>query len=225
MNGIHDLGGMDNLGPVAREVNEPVFHADWERTVVSHTVAMLAAGYFRIDEVRRVIEWMAPANYLTASYYEKWLYSLEEILLEKDVLTKEELKTGKSLREKGGLALPPVVVEMARFAMTNNIPVSLDLDISSRFKPGDRIVARNINPVHHTRLPRYIRGKRGLIEQDHGVFPFPDAVAHGEPDRPQQVHSVRFSARELWGDDAPPKDSLNIDLFDDYMDLLDQTQG
>ena len=224
MNGMHDLGGMDNFGPVVREPNEPVFHADWESAVAAHTYAMGVAGYFIVDESRRAVEWMAPADYLTSSYYEKWLYALETLLLEKDVLTKEELDTGKSLREEGGFTLPPLSVETARLAMANGIPLRLDLDISPRFKPGDRIFARNINPTHHTRLPRYIRGKRGVIEQDHGVFPFPDTVAHGEPDRPQHVYSVRFGARELWGDDAPAKDSIHIDLFDDYMDPLDQAQ-
>ena len=96
--------------------------------------------------------------------------------------------------------------------------VRLDLEVAPRFKPGEAIVARNINPPGHTRLPRYVRGKQGRIERDHGVFGLPDARAHGQADKPQHIYSVRFTARELWGADASARDSLYIDLWDDYMD-------
>ncbi len=93
----------------------------------------------------------------------------------------------------------------------------VDVEVAPRFKVGDKIVARNINPVTHTRLPRYIRGKRGVINMDHGVFVFPDAAVQGS-EKPQHVYSVRFEARELWGDTAVSKDCVYIDVWDDYMD-------
>ncbi len=220
MNGIHDLGGMDGFGPLVREENEPVFHAEWESRVIAHAFALLSSGYFRIDEFRHSQERIPPAEYLALGYYERWLRGLETLLVEKDIVTREELEAGRSLRAEGGLTLPPAPPELARFAMTKRIPASLDLDVTARFAPGEQVVARNINPPHHTRLPRYVRGRCGVIERDHGVFSFPDAGTHGEPDRPQHVYSVRFSARELWGDDAPPMDTLNIDLFDDYLEPL-----
>ncbi len=92
------------------------------------------------------------------------------------------------------------------------------LDVAPRFKRGDAVVARNINPPGHTRLPRYVRGRNGIVERDHGVFHLPDARVAGQGDKPQHVYSVRFSARELWGPEAPARDSLNVDLWDDYMD-------
>jgi hypothetical protein len=94
----------------------------------------------------------------------------------------------------------------------------VDADVSPRFAPGDQIIARNLHPAHHTRLPRYVRGKRGVVERDHGVFVFPDSSAHGEGEKPQHVYNVKFSMRELWGPDASPKDNLYIDLWDGYMD-------
>ena len=94
----------------------------------------------------------------------------------------------------------------------------VDEDVAARFSPGDAIVTRNINPTGHTRLPRYLRGKRGTVERDHGVFIFPDTHAHGLGPKPQHVYSVRFSNRELWGPDGSPKDSCLVDVFDDYMD-------
>jgi hypothetical protein len=91
-------------------------------------------------------------------------------------------------------------------------------EVTPRFKRGDRIVVRNLNPVGHTRLPRYVRGKQGVIQRDHGVFVFPDTSAHGGGPKPQHVYSVRFEARALWGNDASSRGGLYIDLWDDSMD-------
>ncbi len=95
----------------------------------------------------------------------------------------------------------------------------VDADVAPRFKPGDTIRVRNYNPVTHTRLPGYLRGKLGTVEKDYGVFAFPDTHAHGLPEKPQHCYSVRFTARELWGDGAPPRDTLFVDVFDDYAEL------
>lgn len=220
MNGIHDMGGMDNFGPVVAEENEPVFHDDWERTIFALTLAVFPAGYCKVDEMRRTTENIPPATYLQARYYEKWLYALEMIALEKDILTSEELEKGESIRKEGGNLLPPVPPEMIEFAMTNPLPVNLDMDIPAKFKAGDQIIAKNMHPLHHTRIPRYIRGRRGVVVEDHGIFLLADTNAHDGPDKPQHVYTVRFMARELWGEDAAAKDSLCIDLHDDYMDHL-----
>jgi len=67
-------------------------------------------------------------------------------------------------------------------------------------------------------LPRYARGKHGIIERDHGVFVFADTSAYSKGDNPQHLYSVRFSARELWGDQAAPQDAIHLDLYDDYLD-------
>ena len=64
MNGIHDIGGMDNIGPVNIERDEPVFHQDWERKVYAMTLATMGAGIFVTDEVRYVTETIPPADYL-----------------------------------------------------------------------------------------------------------------------------------------------------------------
>ena len=91
--------------------------------------------------------------------------------------------------------------------------------VAPRFRVGDRIRVRNHNPTTHTRLPGYLRGKLGTIEQDYGVFVFPDTHAHGLGEKPQHCYSVRFTARELWGPTASDRDTLRVDVFDDYMDL------
>jgi Nitrile hydratase beta subunit len=90
--------------------------------------------------------------------------------------------------------------------------------VAPRFRAGDRILMRNHNPLTHTRLPGYLRGKHGTIEQDYGVFAFPDTHAHGLSEKPQHCYSVRFTARELWGPTASDRDTARVDVFDDYMD-------
>jgi nitrile hydratase len=97
-------------------------------------------------------------------------------------------------------------------------PARVDEDIPARFRPGDGVVTRNINPAGHTRLPRYARGKHGVIHRHHGVFIFPDAYAAGKGKCPQNLYSVRFSAVELWGGDARARDGIYLDLSDDYLD-------
>ncbi len=92
--------------------------------------------------------------------------------------------------------------------------------VAPRFRTGDRVLVRTFNPVTHTRLPRYARGKRGIVVSDHGVFVFPDTAAHHQGEKPQHVYTVRFTARELWGSTAPERDTLCLDLWDDYLDLL-----
>jgi nitrile hydratase subunit beta len=108
--------------------------------------------------------------------------------------------------------------EMVEPLVRTGASTRVDAAVAPRFRPGDRVVARNINPAAHTRLPRYVRGKRGTVERDHGVFVFPDTSAHGLGHKPQHVYSVRFMARELWGDGVSDRDALYIDLWDDYLE-------
>lgn len=218
MNSIHDLGGMDNVGALYVEANEPVFHHDWERRVFGMAIALIGARYFGLDEIRHAVERMPPADYLRVSYFETWLHGMTSLMLEKDVLTREELETSRSLRPDNGKVLPAFPPAMAEYIISQPVPTQLDAGVAARFKPGDAVVARNFHPVGHTRLPRYARGKRGTVEEDYGIFPFSDALAHGGPDRPQHVYSVCFTARELWGEDAPPGDTVSMDLFDEYLE-------
>lgn len=216
-NSVHDLGGMDNIGPVVVEENEPVFHEVWEQRVFGLTLAMMAAGYFRTDEIRRAIEDMPADEYLGTSYYEHWLAGLTALMLEKGVLTPEELDTGKSQRGDG-MRLPPLPREAAQYAMSNPMPANVDAERPARFAVGDRVRTRNMHPKHHTRIPRYCRDKLGIIERVQDVFLLPDTNAYGGPDRPERVYTVRFAYREIFGPDAPAADSLCIDMFDSYLE-------
>jgi nitrile hydratase beta subunit len=102
MNGIHDLGGMQGIGPITRESDEPVFHEDWERRVFGLFITMFAGGHYNVDEFRHGIERMAPAEYLQSSYYEHWLHTLEANLIEKGVITGNELDARIQTLAAGG---------------------------------------------------------------------------------------------------------------------------
>jgi nitrile hydratase beta subunit len=216
MNGVHDMGGMHGMGPIVREEREPAFHHDWERRVLALKLAADALGEWNIDASRHARERMPAARYLAASYYEKWLYGLELLLIETGLLTREEVETGRARgRSAGKRVLKAADVEKM---LTKGPGFRLPDDVPPRFKPGDPVVGRNIHPTGHTRLPRYARGKRGLVERDHGVFIFADANAMGLGPKPQHLYSVRFAVQELWGPDASPRDAVYVDLWDDHLD-------
>jgi nitrile hydratase beta subunit len=216
VNGVHDMGGMHGMGPVEIERNEPVFHAGWEARVLALQLACNFLGRWNIDMSRYARERMPPAGYLAASYYEKWLYGLETLLLEQDLVTAGELQSGHAASNSGS-ANPLRADEVATF-LRNRRHARLDDLVPPKFKAGDAVVARNEHPPGHTRLPRYARGKRGSVDRDHGVFIFADSHAMSRDRKPQHCYSVRFAARELWGSGACARDGVYVDLWDDHLD-------
>jgi nitrile hydratase len=210
MNGVHDMGGMDGFGPVVREADEPVFHADWERRLFALVNGAMRASEINIDEFRHAIERMPPAKYLASSYYERWLAALETLLVERGFITREEMlaKLDPAEIATAVRTVGPDPIKEKRGAKSPR----------ARFAKGERVRARNINPSGHTRVPRYVRGKRGVIARDWGVFVFPDTNAHHAGTKPQHCYSVEFGARELWGKSAGARERLLIDLWEDYLE-------
>lgn len=216
MNGAHDMGGMQDMGPVHYEKNEPVFHAQWESRVYAMDRALTAFRKWSIDQWRYDIEQIAPADYLRMSYYEKWLTAIERRIVNHGLVTKEELASGKAAA--GSAKATPRLTPAIASHPTRNLPSAVDPAVVALFQVGQRVRARNINPVGHTRLPRYARGKTGQVVLDHGVYNFPDSSAQGLGDKRQHLYSVRFTAAELWGAAASPRDFVHLDLWDDYLD-------
>lgn len=216
MNGIHDLGGMHGFGPVQPEADEPVYHHEWEKRVFGLFAPLSAAGSFNVDEFRHAIERMGAQHYLESSYYEHWLHAFETLMLEKGVVTAEELRNG---RAAGGTPAqtPALAADAVPRIVASGASARVDADVKPKFKEGDMVVVKNINPPTHTRLPRYVRDKLGCIDRDHGVFVFPDTSAHGKGEKPQHCYSVYFSAQEVWGSKASRNDSIYVDLWDDYL--------
>jgi nitrile hydratase beta subunit len=217
MNGVHDMGGMHGMGPIENEKYEPVFHSTWEGRLFALRRAMGAWGKWNIDTSRHEIELVPPAEYLELSYYARQFAAFLEMLVKSKLVTRDEIESGISAADQPK-ATPALTAEKAAVLVAKGVPTSRDVKVAARFKAGQRVRARNINPVGHTRLPRYARGKVGTIQRDHGVFVLPDTNAHFRGENPQHVYSVRFAARELWGEQASPRDAVNLDMWDEYLD-------
>src|SRR5262249_19056978 len=68
MSGAADMGGMHGFGPVQAEVNEPVFHAEWEKKAFALNIAIGVANIWNLDAFRFARESLPPAQYLNMSY-------------------------------------------------------------------------------------------------------------------------------------------------------------
>jgi nitrile hydratase len=217
MNGAQDLGGMMGFGPIRIEPDEPAFHARWERRAFGVTLAMGATGSWTLDESRHARESLPPAEYLSSGYYEIWAKGVEKLVVQAGLVTEEELKEGRALRPpapvKRVLAASEVPAVLARGG-----PTERSTERPARFAVGDEVVTRNMHPQGHTRLPRYARGKRGVVELVHGAHVFPDTNAHARGENPQWLYTIRFTGTELWGEGADPALSVSIDAWESYLE-------
>jgi nitrile hydratase beta subunit len=222
MNSVHDIGGTDGFGPVRAQANEPVFHEPWEGRVFGMRLSGAGGLRFNTDAGRYQMEQMDPVEYLVSGYYERWLTRFEKALIESGTLTRDELEAKvRDLAANPNIPLPrrddPAWAQRIADRLRTGAPASRPLRRQPLFAAGDRVTTRNLNPRGHTRLPRYARGKHGVIVRHHGAHVFPDSNALGLGENPQHLYSVRIPARELWGPDAEPNESLLIDLWESYL--------
>jgi len=214
MNGGQDLGGVHGFGPVRAEADEPVFHAPWERRAFAMTLALGMLGRWNIDMSRHYRENRSPLDYLGSSYYQLWFDALERLAVDRGLITEAELQAGRALAPRDpALRVPDAPT--ARRLLADMKGAKLEAKVAPRFGVGAQVRVANAHPRTHTRMPRYCRGKVGVIQSDHGVYVFPDTHAHDLGQTPQHLYSVRFSALELWGEAR--NDAVHIDLWDDYL--------
>ena len=217
MNGIHDLGGMHGLGPVQAEANEPPFHETWEGRAAGILEVMSFPPGFTVDRFRYLRETLRPDLYLTQTYYEQWVYIAEQALLEAGMLSVQELGSGRASPEtapRTDAMRPDTVWDF----LHSHAHSARTLDAAPLFAVGQRARARQTQPTGHTRLPRYVRSKTGIVTRHHGGHVFPDSSAHGQGEAPQHLYTVAFAARELWGDAANPRDKIHLDLWESYLE-------
>ena len=215
MNGVHDMGGMHGFGKVRPEQNEPVFDAAWEGRVLAMNRALGYLGIWNIDISRHSRERLPPQIYTSSSYYKKWLLGMQDLCIQYGLVGKDELAAGHSSHD----ALPgnrtltvadvPETLAQGSFMRTARAP--------ARFQLGDRVQCVNINPPTHTRLPRYVRGRRGVVEAIRGCQVFPDSSSTGNGEDPHWLYTVVFIARDLWGEDADPTSTVSIDAWEPYL--------
>jgi nitrile hydratase subunit beta len=206
LDGIHDLGGMDGFGPVEVERGEPVFHAEWERRIFGLAAAFRVSGLGNVHQFRHAIERMDPVHYLGSPYYEHWLTALATLGVEKGIVTREELERAAA----GGfrLSAPPRI---------ESLPEATPSPAAPRFAVGDRVRVRNLHRSGHTRCPRYVRGKRGVVVRVDRTFPLPDVAAHSDLACEEHAYGVRFEARELWGRGGGGE-VIHVDLWESYLE-------
>jgi nitrile hydratase len=180
--------------------------------------AMGAAGAFNIDTSRFYRETLPPHVYLASSYYKKWFLGLEDLLVDKGFVAESEIAAGHATRSakplnRGKFTRDDVerIMVRGKFGRAALAP--------AKFKPGDRVRAKNIHPVTHTRLPRYVRGHAGVIERVQGCHVFPDSAATESGENPQWLYTVVFDGAELWGADADPTVKISIEAFEPYLEI------
>ena len=216
MNGVHDMGGMHGFGKVEPEKDEPPFHSGWEGRVLAMQRAMTFTGEWNIDMSRAAQERLPAKVYLSVSYYHRWALGLERNALEKGLVDADELAAGRALRPGKPVKRVLTKDELPRTFTRGSF--SRPTNTKARFKPGDRVRAKNINPPNHTRLPRYARGHVGIVEAIRGCHVFPDSVTTGGGENPQWLYTVVFDSHELWGATADPTLKVSIEAFEPYLE-------
>ena len=216
MNGVHDMGGMHGFGPVVEEKDEPPFHEKWQGRAYAMHRAMGMAGLWNLDMSRYAQETLPAHVYLKSSYYERWSRGLEKLLLQFGLVSKDEiaaqrsLAPGKPIPRKLAAADVPKILTRSSYERPARTP--------ARFRVGDRVRARNINPPTHTRLPRYVRGHLGTVEAIRGCHVFPDSVTTGKGDDAQWLYTVVFDGRDLWGPQSDPTVKVSVEAWEPYLE-------
>ena len=219
MNGAHDMGGMHGFGPVEPERDEQPFHAEWERRIFALTLAMGRPGGWNLDMSRAARESLSPTEYLSKSYYEIWLYGLQKLMAESELLSEHEVGASRVVHGVKAVTRTLLPEDVAN-VVYGGVSTVREASASARYGTGDRVRARNMHPHTHTRLPRYVRGHIGIVEHVHGSHVFPDSHAVGAGEDPQWLYTVRFDGRELWGAETDPTVSVLVDAWEPYLEPL-----
>ncbi len=218
-----DLGGQRGhgrvVGPEGPEREGDLWHAAWEPKALALTLAMGATGSWNIDMSRAARESLP--GYAALSYYEIWVQAMERLLRERGLVAARELREARVID-------PPRPV--ARVLRASEVPATLArgspterrLEAPPRFAVGDMVRTYDGEVPHHTRLPRYVRGRQGVVVAHHGAHVFADAHATGRGEMPRHLYTVRFEGRELWpeSDDASEavRMSVSIDAWEPYLE-------
>jgi len=231
MNGVHDLGGTDGLGPVVVPDNEPRFRAEWEKAAFAMFSMAFRGGFFGVDQFRHEIEQMHPAIYLLAPYYEHWIHAVEESGTRKGLLDVAEIdKRTQYFLQNPDAPMPtredPELLAFVNAVVKSGASAKRESDKVARFQVGDRVTVHSDSPLGHTRRARYIRGRTGEIALAHGTFIYPDSAGNGGPDAPEHVYTVKFTSEELWGPEtAEPNGVVYFDVWEPYVSLAKSLQG
>jgi len=217
MNGVHDLGGMDGFPLPVRDQGFAL-HEEWERLTWGMLLATLGTPGIPSGN-RRFIESLPPVRYLTMPYYARFLESRTKSFIDSGLVTQQELDN-----PDGPLTMPKLPPgfaprtpeEIVRFLRQEHSGLS-SVAARAAFAVGDEVVVKNDHPLGHTRVPRYVRGHRGVIVSSHGVHVFEDDVAPGRRVGPQHLYTVSFTGPELWSSRGHARDRMHVELWEIHL--------
>ena len=211
MDTIHDLGGRQGFGPIEYDKDDDAvaFHADWEARAfalcfITWRMWATSGSHLNVDWFRHVRERIDPLDYLARPYFDQWVQSLAAIFIESGAINSYEL-TGNALTSIK-TATENVQNE------TETYPAATE----GVFNVGQIVIAKTATPAPYTRLPNYVRGRRGEIILKHGLQPFSDILALGYK-RKEEMYTVGFKASELWQDAEDERDIVYIDLWESHL--------
>jgi len=229
MDGIHDVGGMDCFGGLPPDTPDDAgpFDEEWEGVVEALFLTGIARDAFSLDQLRAELERQDPAYHLETPYYERWQTALEALFADAGVVDPGELRERAAAFAAGDAEVPDVVDPEVRREILDGVAAGYDTGadpVEPAFAVGDRVRARKAHPDGHTRAPRYVRGVAGEVVAHRGTHGFPDAGARGE-DRAEPLYNVRFAAADLWGADHTDADAVHIELWEPYLQPVDDADG
>ncbi len=211
-----DLGGLPGFGAVTPEPEGELFHAAWEPRALALVLAMGATGSWNIDMSRAARETL-PA-YRRMSYYAIWLAALEKLMLERGQLFADEIEAGAMRHPAAPVARVLRAADVSS-ALARGTPAERPARGPARGAGGDAVRMRAAAADHHTRLPGYVRGRRGVVERVHGAHVFADSHAQGLGEQPQWLYTVVFEEAELWGGEAPRQNlAVSVDAWESYLE-------
>jgi nitrile hydratase len=218
MDGIHDMGGMQDWGSVkAPDPDEPVFHDEWEKKAFAMALLSMRVSGTNLDAFRYAMDRLHPMDYMGDGYYGRWLRGAENLLTDSGIIAPGAVDARARNRLGAGVAEPEAPEpHKPDYAPTG--PGSLrQVDSKPAYAVGDRVRAADIHPKGHTRLPRFVRGRSGTVRKVQPAHLLPDTHAHFQGENPQHVYSVEFASSELWGQDAEDF-VINVDLYESYLE-------
>lgn len=231
MNGIHDMGGLHGFGPVEIDPDEPVFKTEWGSRVFCMTQVIDGLGVWNLDEHRHEIELMPPEDYLTHTYYGRWLFAMERILDRRNIVRREEVNQRVAEIAADKREFTRVDPAARNWPLAENDKVRWgawrkEESVTPVYTEGQWVRVRNIHPPGHTRVTSYTRGKVGEVFRVNAqAWVFPDTRAHYRGENLQAVYTVRFGAQTLWGEDhAEPNLYVYIDLSENHLEPVQEEQ-
>lgn len=217
MDTIADMGGMQGFGSVdLTPPDDPPFHEDWERKAFAMALLSMRISGTNLDAFRNALNRQHPLDYLLDGYYGRWLNCAENLLTDSSIIAPGAVEA-RARKLAGEDVDEPPAPEPNKPDYAPTGPGSIrQVDTPPKFAVGDRVRAKDIHPIGHTRLARYARGRVGTVEILQPAQLFPDTHAHFLGENPQHVYNVAFTSDELWGPEAEPFE-LRMDLYEDYL--------